>query len=302
MAKNYFKSYIWLLETLQSRGHLTLKELQNLWLNSSVNDEKKELAQRTFHNHIKSIADIFGIEIECDHRDNTYYINNEDEIGGNSVRNWMLSALSLNSLLNECAGLKDRILFEDIPSSQRYLTTVIQAIRNENVLNVTYQSYRKPGPENLVLEPYCLREFKKRWYLYAHKDDDEGPHMFALDRIQSMETGRAKFTFPRNFNAHEYFAGIYGARVYPDMKRETVILKVSAMQAKYFKSLPLHHSQEIVEENDEFALFKYFLTPDYDFKQDVLSFGTSIEVLEPEHVRNEIGKMISELNHKYNGQ
>ena len=28
MAKNYFKSYIWLLEILQSRGRLTLKELQ----------------------------------------------------------------------------------------------------------------------------------------------------------------------------------------------------------------------------------------------------------------------------------
>ena len=27
MAKNYFKSYIWLLETLQSRGPLTLKEI-----------------------------------------------------------------------------------------------------------------------------------------------------------------------------------------------------------------------------------------------------------------------------------
>ena len=32
MAKNYFKSYIWLLEILQSRGRLTLKELQSLWL------------------------------------------------------------------------------------------------------------------------------------------------------------------------------------------------------------------------------------------------------------------------------
>ena len=28
MAKNYFKSYIWLLETLQSRGPLTLAEIK----------------------------------------------------------------------------------------------------------------------------------------------------------------------------------------------------------------------------------------------------------------------------------
>ena len=96
MAKNFFRSYIWLLETLQSRGPLTLKELQGLWLRSSVNDEGKELATRTFHNHIQSIADIFGIEIACDRRDNTYYIDNGSEIGGSGVRNWMLEALSLN--------------------------------------------------------------------------------------------------------------------------------------------------------------------------------------------------------------
>lgn len=301
MARNYFKSYVWLLETLQSHGRLTLKELQRLWLNSSVNEEKKKLAPRTFSNHIQSIADIFGVEIVCDRRDNTYYIDNENEIGGSGIRDWMLASLSLTGLLNESVRLRDRIIFEDIPSSRKYLTTVIQAIRNETVINVTYQSYRKPAPENLVLEPYCLREFKRRWYLYAHKDGDECPHMFALDRVLDMEIGKDRFSFPKTFNAHEYFAGVYGIRIYHDMKRETVILKVSNMQARYFKSLPLHQSQEVVEETPEYTVFKYFLTPDYDFRQDVLSFGAGVEVLEPEHVRQEIGKVASDLDRKYNG-
>ena len=302
MAKNYFKSYIWLLETLQSRGHLTLRELQSLWLRSSVNDEQKKLAPRTFSNHSKSIEDIFGIEIACDRHDNTYYIRNEDEIGGSNIRNWMLAALSLNNLLNESARLKDRIIFENVPSSQKYLSTVIQAIRDGKVINVTYQSFRKQAPDTLVLEPYFLREYKRRWYLYAHKDNDEGPHMFALDRIQDMKIGKTDFSLPDEFNAREYFAGIYGPRVYPDMKAETVVLKVSDMQAKYFKSLPLHCSQEIIEETPEYAVFKYFLTTDYDFKQDVLSFGTSVEVLEPERVRKEIGETVNVLNRRYNGQ
>ena len=299
MAKNYFKSYIWLLETLQSRGPLTLKELQNLWLRSSVNDEEKELAPRTFSNHLQSIADIFGIEIECDRRDNTYHIKNEGEIGGSEIRNWMLEALSLNSLLNESAGMKDRIIFENVPSSQKYLTTVIQAIRDKKVLHVVYKSYRKTDEEELILEPYCLREFKKRWYLFAHKGNDDSPHMFALDRIQSIEIGKTEFALPKKFNAHEFFSGIYGIRVYPDMKPELVTLKVSAMQANYFRSLPLHSSQEELESTDEYTIFKYFLTPDYDFKQDVLSFGASVEVLEPANVREEFRAMISELNKKY---
>lgn len=122
-----------------------------------------------------------------------------------------------------------------------------------------------------------------------------------LDRVLGMEIGTEKFTLPKTFNAHEYFGGIYGVRVYPDMKPETVMLKVSDMQSKYFRSLPLHQSQEIIEETPEYTVFKYFLTPDYDFKQDVLSFGASIEVLEPEHVRDEIGKTVRDLNSIYNG-
>lgn len=300
MAKMYFKSYIWLVETLQRKGRLTLKEIQNLWLQSTVNDEHKDLPARTFFNHVRSIADIFGIEILCDRRDNTYYIDKESEIGGDEIRNWMLESLSLNSLLNESVGLKDRIIFENVPSSRIYLTTVIQAIRNGNVIYVTYQSYRKPVPESLVLEPYCLREFKRRWYLYASKSGNAEPHMFALDRVLGMDIGNEKFLLPDAFSPREYFSGIYGVRVYPDMRPETVVLKADHMQAKYFCSLPLHQSQEIIEETPEYTVFRYFLTPDYDFKQDVLSFGACIEIISPDHLRKEMEEILRTLNSKYN--
>ena len=299
MAKNYFKSYIWLLETLQSHGHLTLKELQSLWMRSSVNDEYKELAPRTLSNHIQSILDVFGIEITCDRSDNTYYIKNGDEIGGGSIRNWMLEALSLNSLLNESTGMKDRIIFENVPSSQKHLTTVIQAMRDNKVLDVRYKSYQKKEEEDLILEPYCIREFKNRWYLFAHKAGIEGPHMYALDRMLSAKVGDKPFKMPPKFNPADYFYGVYGVRVYPDMKPEVVTIKTTAMQANFFRSLPLHSSQEEIERADEYSVFKYFLTPDYDFKQDILSFGTSVEILCPKNLREDIKLITIALNEKY---
>ena len=299
MAKNYFKSYIWLLETLQSRGHLTLKELQSLWMRSSVNDEYKELAPRTLSNHIQSIFDVFGIEIACDRSDNTYYIKNEDEIGSGSIRSWMLDALSLNSLLNESAGMKDRIIFENVPSNQKHLTTVIQAMRDNKTIEVRYKSFRKEEEEDLTLEPYCIREFKNRWYLFAHKAGIDVPHMYALDRMLSAKVGEKPFKMSSKFYPSDYFYGVYGIRVYPDMKPETVTIKTTAMQANFFRSLPLHSSQEEIERTDEYSIFKYFLTPDYDFKQDILSFGTSIEIMTPKHLRMELSKTIQELGNKY---
>ena len=301
MAKNYFKSYIWLLETLQSRGRLTLNEIKNLWMRSSVNDEQKELATRTFANHVASIADIFGIDIVCDRRDNTYYIENNEDLDGHGIRSWMLDALSLNSLLNESAGMKDRIFFENVPSSHQFLTTVIQAIRDNRKLKVRYQGYRMEEERTFDLDPYFIREFKRRWYLYGHKDYDKDfkPHMYALDRMLSVEVLPDTFKVPVDLDAKAWFQSLYGVRKYDDMKPQQVLLKVYGKQVRYFRSLPLHSNQEEVETHRDHSIFAYNLAPDYDFKQDILSFGDSIEVLEPAVLREAIYEIVQKMNNQY---
>lgn len=304
MAKNYFKSYIWLLETLQSRGPLTLAQLRELWEHSAINEDGRDLAPRTFANHVAAIADIFGIDITCDRRNNTYYIENDDDLDGNGLRSWMLDALSMNSLLNESASIKDRIIFEDVPSSHQFLASIIQAIRDNRVLRVHYKGYRMEGDRFFDIEPYFIREFKRRWYLYGHKDYDKDrkPHMYALDRMLSVEVLPDTFKMSEEINAREWFKTIYGVRKYDDMKPQKVLIKAYGKQARYFRSLPLHSSQEEVETRREYSVFSYELAPDYDFKQDILSFGDSVEILEPAALRTELADTIFNMNNRYNSK
>lgn len=301
MAKNYFKSYIWLLETLQSRGPLTLAQLRELWEHSAVNEDGRDLAPRTFANHVAAIADIFGIDITCDRRNNTYYIENDDDLDGNGLRSWMLDALSMNSLLNESASIKDRIIFEDVPSSHQFLASIIQAIRDNRMIRVHYKGYRMEEDRFFDIEPYFIREFKRRWYLYGHKDYDKDrkPHMYALDRMLSVEVLPDTFKMPEEINAREWFKTIYGVRKYDDMKPQKVLIKAYGKQARYFRSLPLHSSQEEVETRREYSVFSYELAPDYDFIQDVLGFGDKVEVLEPASLRVGFKQIISSLSEKY---
>ena len=299
MAKNYFKSYIWLLETLQSRGPQTLKEIKDLWMRSAINENNKELAPRTFANHVAAIADIFGIDIVCDRHTNTYYIENMDDIGENRIKEWMLDALCLNSLLNESASLRDRVIFENVPSNHKFLATIIQAIRDSKKLKIRYKSYRSSEEISMTVDPYFLKEFKRRWYLYGFKGDADGPHMMALDRMTRVEDLDEGFYLPKEFTVDDYFRGIYGARVYPNMKREFVKLKVYGTQIQYFRSLPLHCSQKEIETCDNHSVFTYFLTPDYNFKQDVLSFGDKVEVLEPKDLREEMRGIVEKLMNNY---
>jgi predicted DNA-binding transcriptional regulator YafY len=278
-----------------------LNEIKDLWKRSSVNDEGKELATRTFSNHVSAIADIFGIDIVCDRRDNTYRIENEDDLDGNGIRAWMLDTLSLNSLLNESAGMKDRIFFEDVPTSHQLLPTIIRAMRDNRRIRVRYQGYRMGQEQSFDIAPYFIREFKRRWYLYGHKDFDKDttPHMYALDRMIKVEPLPDSFKMPDDLDAPAWFSSLYGIRKYPNMKRERVLLKVYGKQVHYFRSLPLHSSQEEIETARGYSVFSYYLAPDYDFKQDVLGFGDSVEVMEPLSLRNSLFETITRLYQRY---
>ena len=300
MAKNYFKSYIWLLETLRSRGPLTLSEIKDLWMRSVVNEEGRELATRTFANHVASIADIFGIDIVCDRRDNTYRIDNGDEMDGSGIRDWMMEALSLNNLINESAGLRTRLLFESEPSSHRFLTDIIKAIRDERMVEVNYQSFKMDVPRDFLLEPFCLKEYKRRWYLFARKHGiDKEPHSFSLDRMNSVTISDKPFKVPKSFNAEAFFSTRYGVLQYDGEKPERIRIRATAHQANYFRTLPLHASQKETEKTDTYSIFTYYLTPNWDFIHDLLYYGDSVEVLEPEGLRNTMKDISDNFSNNY---
>lgn len=107
------------------------------------------------------------------------------------------------------------------------------------------------------------------------------------------------FKIPEGLDAKAWFQSLYGIRKYDDMKPQQVLLKVYGKQVCYFRSLPLHSSQEEIETHRDHSVFAYNLAPDYDFKQDILSFGDTIEVLEPDQLRECISMTINKLKELY---
>lgn len=301
MAKNYFKRYIWLIELLQSYSMLTFEEIQDLWMESYVNDEKKPLAPRTFFNNIDAIRDMFGIYIVCNRSTNEYHIENEEDIKGNGIRNWMMNALSLNNILTESASMKDRIIFEDIPSSQKFLVAIMKAMKEGTKVFVKYQSFKKDHPDERYLNPYCVKSFKQRWYLLASTDENPDPHIYALDRFLEIKQSHLEFQIPEDFNAKDYFAPFCG---YPTGNEEyvhavNVKVKVNAHQRNYFRTLPLHSSQEESETYDDYSIFTYHVIPNFYLKKELISYMDAVEVLEPEEFREEINRTLKSIIQNY---
>lgn len=288
MAKDLFNRYIWLVDTIYRADGITFEEINEKWLRNSMS-EGLDLPLKTFHNHRKAIEDMFDINIVCDKRGGyKYYIENADDMEKGGVRTWLLNTFAVNNLINESHHLKRRIVFEQIPSGQNFLTPVIEAMRDGMSIEIKYKSFWRQDEYTTEVEPYFVKVFKQRWYLIARNKIKDAIRIYALDRIRALsQTGNA-FVMPKDFSPEEYFYNSFGIISQDNCLPEIVELKVYGMQKEYFRTLPLHHSQEEVENADGYSIFRYYLSPTYDFIQEILSHGCEVEVLSPQHLRDEV--------------
>ena len=120
-----FKRYIWLISLLYDYKYLTYKEIANKWKRSSLNDNGKSFPLRTFRDHIRAIQDVFGVSIS--NADGyKYYIEDIEDVKSDGLRVWMLDNFSLSNALEDSRDIKERIFLQDIPSSKKWLSTIIR--------------------------------------------------------------------------------------------------------------------------------------------------------------------------------
>lgn len=298
MAKSYFNRYVWLIDTIQRHGPISRLELSRLWEESPLNETREELHERTFHNHRQSILEIFGIDIKFD-RSLGYYISNDSDIGNEGLRQWLLESIQVNNIVNETADMRDRILFEEIPSSGKWLTTLVKALRDHKCVQLTHQGFNRSEPTSFTVHPYCLKLFRQRWYLLSRSEGKDVPYLHALDRILSVEILKKTSKVPASFNAETFFEDYYGIIVGSDNPKSIVKIRVEADQVKYFDSLPLHITQKKSEETDAYSVYCYYLIPTYDFRKEILSWGYKVTVLEPEWFRDEIKEEVTAMGKNY---
>jgi predicted DNA-binding transcriptional regulator YafY len=196
--------------------------------------------------------------------------------------------MSLSNLLNESADMRGRILFEKVPSSSRWLSVVVDAMRDGKALEMTYQSFNRTEPTTFETHPYCLKIFRQRWYMLAKTIGKDELRIYSLDRVRDIKVLGKALELPAGFDAAEFFSDYFGIIIGHNVKPSIVEIKASAEQAKYLESLPLHHSQTAVEATPDYTIFRYCLVPTFDLKQEILSRGSTLEVLSPEWFREEI--------------
>lgn len=277
MAYDLVNRYIWLIDTIRRYGRITLEEINRQWLRSTLSDGKP-LPKRTFHHYRNDAEQMFGVIIACDRSTYEYYLQ---ETPQSELHQWLVDSTALTDTLRDTSDIAGRVVLENVPSAREHLATIIDAMRQNHCIQFAYKSYtRSQRNQGVVIEPYFVKIFKQLWYVIGHNVKDGMIKTYALDRMSDLAIEADKpFDYPEGFSPHEFFKDCFGI-ITTQNEPKRIVLRVEPTQAKYFRALPLHTSQQEVL-HDQYSIFTYQMRLTYDLREELLSHGSSIEVLEP---------------------
>ena len=297
---NQLQKYTWVIETIHRAGKISHKDLSDKWERCKDLSDYKPLPRATFNRWRKAIYEQFSIDIQCQTIGGyLYFIANPENIDDDRLKKWMLDSFAVGNIISENLSLKERILVDEIPSGRDHLTTLLDAMKENRVVEITYRPFKKTQSYTFPIEPYCVKLFENRWYVLAHNVYYGDIRLYGLDRMESVEVTDDTFKLPDGFDAEEFFSGSYGIVVGTGEEPEKIILRANRNHKYYMRSLPMHHSQRLIEDCGEYADFELKLAPTYDFVMKLLQAGAMIEVIEPAHLRKTMKGWIKDMYELY---
>lgn len=294
--------YIWIVDKLNQAGEhgISLKEINKMWIRNEDISCGEPIPRQTFDRWKRNILDLLGVIIECHTKGGyRYYIENPEILSDDKMNRWLLDTYTTINTLSKHTALHNRILAEEIPSNRNFLTFFINAMKDNNVVVLTYKNFTKEKENSFPICPYCLKMFHKRWYVLALSTNENKLRIYSLDRIVKVELTGQHFTIPKDFDAKAYFSSYFGIVIDETVNKQRIILRAYKPHQNYLRALPLHHSQKEIYTCDNYADFELSLKPTYDFTMELLRSGALIEVLEPESLRQEMYRWVKDLWNMY---
>lgn len=85
----------------------------------------------------------------------------------------------------------------------------------------------------------------------------------------------------------EYYKDIIGVTV-NNLRPMKLKLFVEKSHAPYVETKPLHHSQKVLERQENGSIIEITVQHNYELEREILGFGEIMKVIEPEHFAKKI--------------
>ena len=292
MVSELISKYIWLVQTVLKAGSggLTFEDIASRWEDRWDSDYPR----RTFINHRQAVADIFGIEIECNRSTNRYSIRYSDALEGNSGAAWLINTFTVSNLLSlSRERLSGRVSVENIPSGQTWLTPLMEAMTEGVEVSFRYQKYTSDSGDILHVRPYAVKEAERRWYLVGWCLERDAMRVYGLDRIRELTLTGSHFRMDPSFDIDVLLADSFGIYLPEDgQKALSIVFRATQREARYLRDLPIHPSQvELPEEPDHPthpAVFRIRVIPNEALLLELTRRGDRIDIVSPAGIREKV--------------
>lgn len=165
--------------------------------------------------------------------------------------------------------------------------------------------------KQVIVHPYLLKEYNRRWYLIAAAEDTGKLLNFRLDQIDKFEPLSSIRYKAYKGDLNERFQDIIGVSLYDDRKVQTILFWVNDASKGYVITKPLHESQTPRRGEKEAELRRQypmleggaFFTIDcienYELIRELTSFGKDLIVLSPNDIQKKVADRIMEMYKEY---
>lgn len=175
----------------------------------------------------------------------------------------------------------------------KYLVPLLSHIMNHQPLDIKYHPFGRE-PFIATCHPYFLKQYNKRWFLFALDHKNRYISNYPIDRIEKVTKAKQKF-IPSEYDFTEYFDDLIGVTK-SQLSIEKVVLRFTEDRLPYVLSKPLHHSQKFHKDSKTVSIK---VIVNRELIQLLLSFGADVEVIEPAHLRQDIENLLVNALNNY---
>ena len=191
------------------------------------------------------------------------------------------------------------------------LGQLFTTISQKQVIKLSYHTFDNSNVRKVIVHPYLLKEYNRRWFLFCAADSDDKLLCFSLDRIDDVKALPSYKYREYDGNLNSYFDDIIGVTLHIDQPVEHILFWVSDKSSQYVETKPLHDSQIIYkgDKADEFralypglsggSFFSIDCVENYELIRELCSFGPELVVLSPDSVRKEIVSRLHKMTKVY---
>ena len=216
----------------------------------------------------------------------------------NEIAERLGASLKLDEATDEIVGFDENLDLEGMD----YFTPLFNAIVDKQPLNLTYQSFKQDREETIIVHPYYLKQYNKRWFLIAWNDEKGFLANFAFDRIKKIDNANVEYK-PTDIDFFDYFDDMIGVSKDTRTEPQKVKLWVSKETWPYVRTKPLHGAtQKTVSEDENGAVITIEVYLNYELEQQILYYGENMKVLEPAMLKQKIKQRLSDALNLYEKQ